>query len=71
MDGPILIARDTVGVRQIRAATEHDTQLGLGHVHAQARLWQMEWQRRLASGLGNRMIAIIPLASPLGGVTWR
>lgn len=48
--GPITITRDEYGVPHIRAATESDAQFGLGYVHAQDRLWQMEWQRRLASG---------------------
>jgi penicillin G amidase len=50
LDGPILIARDSAGVPHIRAKTEADAQFGLGYAHAQDRLWQMEFQRRLASG---------------------
>jgi penicillin G amidase len=50
LDGQIVIARDTAGVPSIRAVTERDAQFGLGYAHAQDRLWQMEFQRRLASG---------------------
>src|SRR5262245_36687043 len=50
LDGIITIARDTAGVPSIRAVSERDAQLGLGYAHAQDRLWQMEFQRRLASG---------------------
>ncbi|MCU0492122.1 MAG: penicillin acylase family protein [Chloroflexaceae bacterium] len=49
-DGPIMLARDQHGVPTIRASTENDAQFGLGYAHAQDRLWQMEWQRRLAHG---------------------
>jgi penicillin amidase len=48
--GPIVIERDAAGVPSIRATTEDDAQFGLGYAHAQDRLWQMEFQRRLASG---------------------
>jgi penicillin amidase len=50
LDGPIAIERDAAGVPSIRATTEADAQFGLGYTHAQDRLWQMEFQRRLASG---------------------
>jgi acyl-homoserine lactone acylase PvdQ len=48
--GPVSIARDAVGVPSIRARGENGAQFGLGYAHAQDRLWQMEFQRRLASG---------------------
>lgn len=50
VDGSVVITRDIAGVAHIRASTERDAQFGLGYTHAQDRLWQMEWQRRLASG---------------------
>lgn len=46
----IEILRDPEGVPHIRAASERDALFALGYVHAQDRLWQMEFQRRLASG---------------------
>jgi penicillin amidase len=42
--------RDTWGVPHIYANTPADAHFGLGFVHAQDRLWQMECQRRLAMG---------------------
>jgi penicillin amidase len=38
------------GVPTISAANEHDAFFGLGWVHAEDRLWQMDFQRRVASG---------------------
>jgi penicillin amidase len=48
--GRVTITRDNVGVPLVRAHGEDRAQLGLGYAHAQDRLWQMEWQRHLASG---------------------
>ena len=44
------IARDTEGVPHIRGATMDDALFGLGYAHAQDRLWQMEFQRRIGNG---------------------
>lgn len=44
------IVRDVDQVPHVRAATEADALFGLGYVHAQERLWQMEFQRRVAQG---------------------
>ena len=44
------IVRDPEGVPHIRAGSEADALFALGYVHAQDRLWQMEFQRRIASG---------------------
>jgi penicillin amidase len=46
----VSITRDAVGVPRIRAQGEAGAQFGLGYAHAQDRLWQLEWQRRLAAG---------------------
>jgi penicillin amidase len=46
----IEILRDRYGVPHIRADSEAAALFGLGYTHAQDRLWQMEYQRRLASG---------------------
>lgn len=46
----IEILRDAWGIPHVRAATEHDAAFGLGYAHAQDRLWQIEFQRRLAAG---------------------
>ncbi len=46
----ITIIRDRAGIPHIQAANYHDGLFGLGFVHAQDRLWQLEFQRRLARG---------------------
>jgi len=48
--GPVEIVRDTDGIPHIFAATKTDGLFGLGYVHAQDRLWQMEFQRRIGFG---------------------
>src|SRR5215216_1482146 len=49
INAPIEIIRDADAVPHIRAQTEADALFGLGYVHAQDRLWQMEFQRRVAN----------------------
>ncbi|MFZ2519945.1 MAG: penicillin acylase family protein, partial [Anaerolineae bacterium] len=44
------IIRDRWGVPHIYAANDHDVFFAQGFVHAQDRLWQMELNRRLATG---------------------
>lgn len=44
------IIRDREGVPHIRARSEADALFGLGFVHAQDRLWQLEYLRRLGRG---------------------
>ncbi len=50
VDGAIEIVRDADGVPHIFATTDHDAFYGLGYVHAQDRLWQMEMNRRIGAG---------------------
>ena len=50
LSGPIDIVRDESAVPHIYALSESDAYLGLGYVHAQDRLWQLELNRRLGSG---------------------
>jgi penicillin amidase len=47
---PVQVLRDRWGVPQIYATNEHDLLFAQGFVHAQDRLWQMDWDRRLSSG---------------------
>lgn len=44
------IARDADGVPHILASDDADAYFGLGFAHAQDRLWQMEFNRRLVAG---------------------
>lgn len=46
----LTIVRDSFGVPHIRAANEHDAWFGQGFASAQDRLWQMEYDRRRATG---------------------
>lgn len=48
--GPIEIIRDADAIPHIIASTKPDALFGLGYVHAQDRLWQMEFQRRIGHG---------------------
>jgi len=47
---PVEIQRDRYGIPHIYARTLEDAVFGLGFVHAQDRLWQMEMNRRIAAG---------------------
>jgi penicillin amidase len=47
---PVEVLRDEWGVPHIYAETEHDLFFAQGYVHAQDRLWQMEFNRRVGSG---------------------
>jgi penicillin amidase len=44
------ISRDQNGVPHIKATSDHDAYFTLGVAHAQDRLWQMDFQRRLGAG---------------------
>jgi len=47
---PVRITRDDAGVPTISAQTEADALFALGFVHAQDRLWQIEFNRRIGQG---------------------
>src|SRR5882757_7133241 len=47
---PVRIVRDDAGVPTISAQTEADALFALGFVHAQDRLWQIEFNRRIGQG---------------------
>ncbi|MBX3605029.1 MAG: penicillin acylase family protein [Piscinibacter sp.] len=46
----VLIERDAQGIPTIRAGSAEDAAFGLGFVHAQDRLWQLETHRRIGAG---------------------
>jgi penicillin G amidase len=46
----ILIERDADGIPTIKAQSREDALFGLGYVHAQDRLWQLEVHRRIGAG---------------------
>src|SRR5436190_2845430 len=47
---PIEIIRDADAIPHIFAKNANDALFGLGYAHAQDRLWQMEFQRRIGHG---------------------
>jgi len=48
--GELHIERDEYGIPTVRAGNLHDLAFGLGIVHAQDRLWQLETHRRIGAG---------------------
>jgi penicillin amidase len=50
LSAPVEVVRDREGVPHVLARTIDDLYAGLGFVHAQDRLWQMELQRRTGQG---------------------
>jgi penicillin amidase len=50
LQGPVEVYRDKWGVPHIFAENEHDLFVAQGYVHAQDRLWQMEFNRRVGAG---------------------
>ncbi|MCB8988714.1 MAG: penicillin acylase family protein [Ardenticatenaceae bacterium] len=58
---PVTIRRDRWGVPHIHAASRHDLFFAQGFVHAQDRLWQMEINRRAASGTLSALLGPLTL----------
>jgi len=50
LEAPVEVLRDADGIVTIRAENDHDTAVALGFVHAQDRLWQMDFMRRSGAG---------------------
>ncbi len=50
LNAPVDIVRDEYGVAHIYATNTEDLFFAQGYTHAQERFWQMEFQRRTASG---------------------
>jgi penicillin amidase len=61
--GPVVIARDALGVPAIAAATRADAARGLGFVHAQDRFFQMDLARRRAAGELSELIGKATVAT--------
>lgn len=57
------IIRDQYGIPHINAATVRDAYFGLGYVHAQDRLWQMELNRRNGKGELSEVFGVSTLAN--------
>lgn len=50
LSAEVRVERDAQGIPTIKATSSADVMFGLGFVHAQDRLWQLETHRRIASG---------------------
>jgi penicillin amidase len=50
LEAPLVVLRDRRGVPHVRAESERDAWFALGFAHAQDRLTQMAWLRRVATG---------------------
>ena len=61
--GQVEILRDKWGVPHIYAQHEHDLFFAQGYVHAQDRLWQMEFNRRIGAGRLSEVLGETTLAS--------
>ena len=61
IDGPVEIVRNNANVPHIFGAGDADVFFGLGYAHAQDRLWQMEFQRRLGAGRLAEMLSSLGL----------
>src|SRR5688500_5999273 len=48
--GPVTVHRDRLGIPHMRAGSSHDAFFAQGFVHAQDRLFQMDYDRRRAAG---------------------
>jgi len=71
LEQPVSIYRDSNVIPHIFAETKRDAYFALGYVHAQDRLWQMDFLRRLGSGrlseiLGERLIGTDKYIRTLG-----
>lgn len=67
----VVVARDAHGIPHIVARTDGDAYFALGFVHAQDRLWQLDMNRRIASGtlsevLGARTLPLDQFMRTLG-----
>lgn len=63
IQAPIEIIRDADAVPHIYAESKLDAMFGLGYVHAQDRLWQMEFQRRVGQGRLSEVVGPSTLAT--------
>src|SRR5919204_933887 len=57
---PVEIIRDADAIPHIFGATKADALFGLGYAHAQDRLWQMEFQRRIGHGRLSEIFGAAP-----------
>ena len=70
LDAPVEVGRDGRGVVRIRAQSLEDLFFAQGFVHAQERLWQMEFQRRVGQGRLSEVLGEATLAQDRFLRTW-
>ena len=63
LEAPVEIIRDRHGVPHIYARSQNDAVFGLGFVHAQDRLWQMELRRRIGQGRLSEIMGEVAVAT--------
>ena len=63
LQAPVVIVRDRWAIPHIEATSVLDASFALGFVHAQDRLWQMEFQRRLGAGRLAEILGVRALPS--------
>jgi penicillin amidase len=63
LDAPVEIIRDRWGIPHLYALNAHDLFFAQGYVHAQDRLWQMDFNRRVPSGRLSELFGEVTLAS--------
>lgn len=67
---PVLIEREPLGVVHLKAQSQDDAYFALGVVHAQDRLWQMEFQRRTGAGRLSEVVGEATLPTDRFLRTW-
>ena len=70
LSAPVEVVRDERGVVRVRAASLRDLFFAQGYVHAQERLWQMEFQRRVGQGRLSEVLGEATLAQDRFLRTW-
>jgi penicillin amidase len=71
LTGPVEVLRDKWGIPHLFAQNSHDLLLAQGYVHAQDRMWQMEFTRRVGTGrlseiIGEDTISVDRFARVIG-----
>ena len=61
LQAPVKVVRDRWGIPHIFAETNQDLMFAQGYVHAQDRLWQMEFNRRLVAGRLSEILGEVSL----------
>ena len=61
LSAPVDVVRDANAVPHIYAQSAEDAYFALGFVHAQDRLWQMDFQRRVGAGRLSEVLGEAPL----------